>query len=128
MQVICLDLEGVLIPEVWIAFAEKTGIDELKATTRDVPDYDELMQQRLGLLSRHDLKLGEYELCHACRWPVSAAGRSSSNFVAGVSCDHCIDLRTDKQRARYAARQAQVKLAEKHGKLHVGATYETRPR
>ena len=58
MQVICLDLEGVLIPEVWIAFAEKTGIDELKATTRDVPDYDELMQKRLGLLSRHDLKLG----------------------------------------------------------------------
>ena len=77
---------------------------------------------------KHDLELGEYELCHACRWPVSAAGRSSSNFVAGVSCDHCIDLRTDKQRARYAARQAQVKLAEKHGKLHVGATYETRPR
>ena len=58
MQIICLDLEGVLIPEVWIAFAEKTGIDELKATTRDVPDYDELMQKRLGLLSRHDLKLG----------------------------------------------------------------------
>ena len=58
MQVICLDLEGVLIPEIWIAFAEKTGIDELKATTRDVPDYDELMQQRLGLLSRHGLKLG----------------------------------------------------------------------
>ena len=57
MQVICLDLEGVLVPEIWIAFAEKTGIDELKATTRDVPDYDELMQQRLGLLSRHDLKL-----------------------------------------------------------------------
>ena len=58
MQVICLDLEGVLVPEIWIAFAEKTGIDELKATTRDVPDYDELMQHRLGLLSRHDLKLG----------------------------------------------------------------------
>ena len=57
MQVICLDLEGVLIPEIWIAFAEKTGIDELKATTRDVPDYDELMQQRLRLLAQHDLKL-----------------------------------------------------------------------
>ena len=57
MQVICLDLEGVLIPEIWIAFAEKTGIDELKATTRDVPDYDELMQQRLRLLVQHDLKL-----------------------------------------------------------------------
>ena len=76
---------------------------------------------------KHDLELGEYELCHACRWPVSATGRASSNFVAGVSCDHCIDLRTDKQRARYAARQAQVKLAEQHGKLHIGATYETRP-
>jgi len=73
---------------------------------------------------KHDLKLGEYELCHACRWPVNPAGRSSSNFVAGVSCDRCIDQRTDKQRARYAARQAQVKLAEKHGELHVGATYE----
>ena len=57
MQIICLDLEGVLIPEIWIALAEKTGIDELRATTRDVPDYDELMQQRLGLLAKYDLKL-----------------------------------------------------------------------
>ena len=57
MQIICLDLEGVLIPEIWIAFAEKTGIDELRATTRDVPDYDELMQQRLGLLAKYNLKL-----------------------------------------------------------------------
>ena len=62
MQVICLDLEGVLIPEIWIAFAEKTGIDELKATTRDVPDYDELMQQRLRLLAQHDLKLDAIQL------------------------------------------------------------------
>ena len=57
MQVVCLDLEGVLIPEIWIKFAEKTGIDALKATTRDIPDYDELMQQRLRLLSEHDLDL-----------------------------------------------------------------------
>tara|TARA_B100002052_G_scaffold289053_1_gene305963 strand:- start:298 stop:909 length:612 start_codon:yes stop_codon:yes gene_type:complete len=57
MQIICLDLEGVLIPEIWIALAEKTGIDELRATTRDVPDYDELMQQRLGLLAKYNLKL-----------------------------------------------------------------------
>lgn len=53
MELACLDLEGVLIPEIWIAFAEKTGIPELKATTRDVPDYDQLMQQRLALLQRH---------------------------------------------------------------------------
>ena len=53
MELACLDLEGVLIPEIWIAFAEKTGIDALKATTRDIPDYDVLMQQRLRLLDEH---------------------------------------------------------------------------
>jgi UPF0176 protein len=63
-------------------------------------------------------------VCHACRWPVSAAGRSSSNFVVGVSCDHCINQRTDIQRERYAARQAQIKLSREQGKLHIGATYE----
>lgn len=53
MELVCLDLEGVLIPEIWIAFAEKTGIDALKATTRDIPDYDVLMRQRLKLLDEH---------------------------------------------------------------------------
>ncbi len=57
MQIICLDLEGVLIPEIWIKFAEETGIDALKATTRDIPDYDVLMQQRLRILDEHGLKL-----------------------------------------------------------------------
>ncbi|KKK69029.1 hypothetical protein LCGC14_2938120, partial [marine sediment metagenome] len=53
MELACLDLEGVLIPEIWIAFAEKTGIEELKATTRDIPDYNVLMTQRLKLLDQH---------------------------------------------------------------------------
>lgn len=57
MQIICLDLEGVLIPEIWIEFAEQTGIEELKATTRDIPDYDVLMQQRLRILDEHKLDL-----------------------------------------------------------------------
>ena len=57
MQIICLDLEGVLIPEIWIKFAEQTGIDALKATTRDIPDYDVLMQQRLRILDEHGLDL-----------------------------------------------------------------------
>ncbi len=61
MDVVCLDLEGVLVPEIWILFAEKTGIEELKATTRDVPDYDELMQQRLSLLSQHNLTLKDIQ-------------------------------------------------------------------
>ena len=49
MEIACLDLEGVLVPEIWIEFANKTGIEELKATTRDIPDYDVLMKQRLGI-------------------------------------------------------------------------------
>jgi len=61
MDVVCLDLEGVLVPEIWIQFAEKTGIEELKATTRDIPDYDELMQQRLSLLDGNDLRLDDIQ-------------------------------------------------------------------
>lgn len=61
MELACLDLEGVLIPEIWIAFAEETGIEELKATTRDIPCYDELMQQRLRILDEHGLKLPQIQ-------------------------------------------------------------------
>ena len=53
----CLDLEGVLLPEIWIAFAEKTGIEQLRLTTRDISDYDELMQGRLKILKDNNLKL-----------------------------------------------------------------------
>ena len=74
---------------------------------------------------KHDLKLGDYELCYACRSPVSAAGRMSDNFVAGVSCDHCIGQRSDEQRVRYATRQVQIKRAEEQGKVHIGATFKT---
>lgn len=55
MEIVCLDLEGVLIPEIWIGLAERTGIDALRATTRDIPDYTELMRQRLDLLDQHNL-------------------------------------------------------------------------
>ena len=61
MELACLDLEGVLIPEIWIAFAEKTGIEELKATTRDIPDYDVLMKQRLRILDQHGYGLPEIQ-------------------------------------------------------------------
>jgi phosphoserine/homoserine phosphotransferase len=57
MQIVCTDLEGVLVPEIWINVAQKTGIEKLKATTRDIPDYDVLMRQRLEILDRHGLKL-----------------------------------------------------------------------
>ena len=61
MEIACLDLEGVLIPEVWINFAERTGIDALKATTRDIPDYDELMTQRLAILREHKLGIADIQ-------------------------------------------------------------------
>ncbi len=57
MEVVCLDLEGVLVPEIWIAFSEASGIPELKRTTRDEPDYDKLMRWRLGILKEHGLGL-----------------------------------------------------------------------
>lgn len=59
MNVVCLDLEGVLVPEIWIAFAEETGIPEFRRTTRDEPDYDRLMRYRIELLDRHGLGLNE---------------------------------------------------------------------
>ena len=61
MNIVCLDMEGVLVPEIWIAFAEATGIPELKKTTRDEPDYDKLMQYRLNILNEHGLGLKEIQ-------------------------------------------------------------------
>ena len=61
MEIVCLDLEGVLVPEIWIAFAEATGIPELKKTTRDEPDYDKLMNYRIGILKEHGLGLKELQ-------------------------------------------------------------------
>ena len=61
MQIVCLDLEGVLVPEIWIAFAQRTGIAAFNRTTRDEPDYDKLMQFRLGLLRQHGLKLADIQ-------------------------------------------------------------------
>lgn len=61
MNIVCLDMEGVLVPEIWIAFAEKTGIPELKRTTRDEPDYDKLMRYRLDILKEHGLGLKEIQ-------------------------------------------------------------------
>ena len=61
MNIVCLDMEGVLVPEIWIAFAEATGIPELKRTTRDEPDYDKLMKFRIGILKEHGLGLKEIQ-------------------------------------------------------------------
>ncbi|WP_372758377.1 bifunctional phosphoserine phosphatase/homoserine phosphotransferase ThrH [Litorivivens sp.] len=73
MEIACLDLEGVLVPEIWIDFAERTGIDALKATTRDIPDYDVLMKQRLRLLDEHKLGLNEIQEVIATMKPLEGA-------------------------------------------------------
>ncbi|MCW5635786.1 MAG: bifunctional phosphoserine phosphatase/homoserine phosphotransferase ThrH [Rubrivivax sp.] len=73
MQIVCLDLEGVLVPEVWIAFAERTGIADFRRTTRDEPDYDKLMRWRLALLRRHGLRLADIQAVIAGMSPLQGA-------------------------------------------------------
>jgi|TARA_B110000459_G_scaffold189634_1_gene223971 phosphoserine/homoserine phosphotransferase len=73
MEIAALDLEGVLVPEIWIDFAAKTGIEALKATTRDIPDYDVLMRQRLDLLNQHGLGLPDIQEVIATMKPLDGA-------------------------------------------------------
>ena len=80
VEIVCLDLEGVLVPEIWINFARRTGIKALEATTRDIPDYDVLMQQRLRILDEHKLGLKDIQAVIADMGPLPGA----SEFVAWV--------------------------------------------
>ncbi len=73
MNIVCLDMEGVLVPEIWIAFAEASGIPELRRTTRDEPDYDKLMRWRLGILREHGLGLAEIQRVIATIDPLPGA-------------------------------------------------------
>jgi len=78
VEIVCLDLEGVLIPEIWIKFAEKTGIESLRITTREEPDYDKLMKQRMQILDEHGLGLTEIQEVIATLEPLEGA----ADFVA----------------------------------------------
>ena len=73
MELACLDLEGVLVPEIWINVAERTGVEALRLTTRDIPDYDQLMRQRLALLDCHGLKLSDIQRVIAGMGPLEGA-------------------------------------------------------
>ncbi|MBP9732842.1 MAG: bifunctional phosphoserine phosphatase/homoserine phosphotransferase ThrH [Candidatus Omnitrophica bacterium] len=79
-RVICLDLEGVLVPEIWIAVAEKTRISDLKRTTRDEPDYDKLMRFRIGILKKAGIRLADIQKVIASMGPLPGAAK----FVSGV--------------------------------------------
>ncbi|WP_442975436.1 bifunctional phosphoserine phosphatase/homoserine phosphotransferase ThrH, partial [Salmonella enterica] len=80
MQIVCLDLEGVLVPEIWIEFSQRTGIPEFSRTTRDEPDYDKLMRFRIGLLEQHNLKLADIHGVIATMAPLPGA----AEFLAGL--------------------------------------------
>jgi len=73
VQLVCLDLEGVLVPEIWIEFSQRTGIPELRRTTRDEPDYDKLMKYRLGILAQHKLGLPDIQAVIAAMGPMEGA-------------------------------------------------------
>jgi phosphoserine/homoserine phosphotransferase len=73
LQIVCLDLEGVLVPEIWIEFSQRTGIPELRRTTRDEPDYDKLMKGRLALLAQHKLGLPDIQEVIAAMGPMAGA-------------------------------------------------------
>ena len=77
MQIVCLDLEGVLVPEIWIEFSKRTGIPELQRTTREEPDYDKLMTYRLGILKQHGLGLPDIQKVIADMGPYPGPRNSS---------------------------------------------------
>lgn len=91
MNIVCLDLEGVLIPEIWINFAEKVGIEELKATTRDIPDYDELMRFRLKLCLEHDFRIQDIQEVIATLTPLEGA----KQFCDELRADHQLIILSD---------------------------------
>ena len=91
MAIVCLDLEGVLIPEIWIGLADLTGIDSLRATTRDVPDYDQLMRQRLSILDEHGLGMNDIQRVIADMGPLAGA----HEFLMDIRSRHQVVILSD---------------------------------
>ncbi len=91
MQVICLDLEGVLVPEIWIEFSKRTGIAAFARTTRDEPDYDKLMRERIGLLDHHKLKLPDIQRVVAAMQPMGGAAA----FLDALRSKHQVIILSD---------------------------------
>ncbi|MEO5335541.1 MAG: bifunctional phosphoserine phosphatase/homoserine phosphotransferase ThrH [Magnetospirillum sp. WYHS-4] len=91
MEIVCLDMEGVLVPEIWINFAEHTGIPELRRTTRDEPDYDKLMQGRLKILDEHGLKLPDIQGVIRRMGPMDGA----RDFLDGLRKDYQVVILSD---------------------------------
>lgn len=91
MHIACLDFEGVLVPEIWVGLAERTGIEALRATTREIPDYDELMRQRLALMETHGLRLGDIQAAADALEPLPGAGE----FLAWLRTEFQVAIVSD---------------------------------
>jgi len=91
VQLVCLDLEGVLVPEIWIEFSRRTGIPQLSRTTRDEPDYDKLMKYRLDLLKTHELGLADIQKVIADMGPMVGA----RDFLDALRCDYQVIILSD---------------------------------
>lgn len=91
MEIVCLDLEGVLVPEIWISVAETTGIDALRATTRDNPNYDDLMQQRLSIMDEHGLGLSTIQNAIGRMSPLNGA----TEFLAWLNTEFQVVILSD---------------------------------
>lgn len=91
MNIACLDFEGVLVPEIWVGLAERTGIDALKSTTREVPDYDQLMRQRLRLMAEHNLGLKDIQAAADELQPLPGA----SDFLAWLRTEYQVAIVSD---------------------------------
>jgi phosphoserine / homoserine phosphotransferase len=91
MRIVCLDLEGVLVPEIWIEFAQRTGIPELRRTTRDEPDYDKLMMARLAILKRHGLGIAAIQDVIAAMGPMPGA----RDFLDALRGDYQVIILSD---------------------------------
>jgi len=91
VEIVCLDLEGVLVPEIWVNFAELTGIEELRVTTREVPDYDQLMKFRLGVLDQHKLGIHDIQKVIANLKPLDGA----SEFLAWLRSEYQVVILSD---------------------------------
>ena len=91
MEIVCLDLEGVLVPEIWIGVAEKTGIPGLRATTRDIPDYDELMRQRLKIMDENGLGLMVIQEVIEGLGPLNGA----KDFLSGLKSEFQVVILSD---------------------------------
>ncbi len=106
MYITCLDLEGVLVPEIWIAFAEASGIPELKKTTRDEPDYDKLMKYRINILKEHGLGLKEIQETIAKIDPMPGAkeflDENHQRYVYAVCSSSYVETRSADYLLQYA--------------------------